>query len=141
MVEAPAQKNQVAERKRLLLVATASTCKPCTNCDQDPSTQAKHQTLISSKEESSDAELEDRHLWQVFPNRHPCKRCARRDVYLHTSLNLKQKAPHLSKPLTWIRVCPNEAHHQQAIAFWGQLDFLRFPMLFRLTLNRYLEAF
>ena len=30
-------------------------------------TRAKHQTLTSSKEESSDVELEDRHLSQVFP--------------------------------------------------------------------------
>ena len=68
MVEAHAQENQVAERKRLSLVATASTCKPCTNCDQNHSIQAKHQTLISAKEESSDAEPDDRHSWQVFSN-------------------------------------------------------------------------
>ena len=51
-----------------------------------------------------------------FSNRRPCMRFEQRNGQPQRPLNLKQKAPHLSKPLTWIRVCPNKEHHQQALA-------------------------
>ena len=76
-----------------------------------------------------------------FSNGRPCKRFGRRDVHLRRSVNLKPKAPQLSWHLTWIRVCPNAEHHQQAVACWWQLDFIKYPMLYRHTSNRYLEAF
>ena len=50
-----------------------------------------------------------------FSNGRPCERFGRRAVHLRRSVNLKPKAPELSRHLTGIRVCPNPKQHQQAL--------------------------
>ena len=104
-------------------------------------TRVKHQILTSSNKESSNVELEDQQLSQVFQtdvrvSDSDDATCICKDLW-----NIKPTAPHLSQHLPWIRVCPNAEHHQQSVACYSQLDFIRFPMLFRPTQDRYLEAF